>query len=82
MNWINDAEKFRVVFKAALAVLVVGFSAVFLWMVSFRPTEELSEHAGVIVGFVTGTAFASVLGFYFGSSDRPKDKGEGPNAEK
>ena len=75
-----DIEVFRVIFKAFLAVLVVSFSAVFLVMVSFRQTDQLSEHAGVIVGFVTGTAFASVLGFYFGSSDRAKIQKEDPDA--
>lgn len=80
MDW--EPEQFRVIFKAFLAVLVVAFSAVFLWRVSFMPTEQLSEHAGVIVGFVTGTAFASVLGFYFGSSDRPKDQKKVGDADK
>jgi uncharacterized membrane protein (UPF0182 family) len=74
MKIFNDLEMFRVVFKALLAVLVVAFSATFLMMVSFRPSDQLSEQAGVIVGFVTGTAFASILGFYFGSSDRPKER--------
>jgi hypothetical protein len=69
-----DLEKFRVIFKACLALLVVSFSAIFLMMVSFRPNANLSEHAGIIVGFVTGTAFSSVLGFYFGSSDKPREK--------
>ena len=69
-----DLEKFRVVFKACLAILLVAFGAVFLMMVSFRSDTNLSEHAGIIVGFVTGTVFSSVLGFYFGSSDKPRDK--------
>jgi hypothetical protein len=80
MNWVDDVEKFRVVFKAFLALVVVAFAGTFLTLVAFKPADQLNEHTGVIVGFVTGTAFASVLGFYFGSSDRAKIGKEAPDA--
>lgn len=61
-------------FRKILAGFTVGASFVYLTMITFLtvPKENI-DNAKVIMGFLLGTAIATVLGFYFGDSD---DKAE------
>lgn len=70
----EDRETYRVVFKSLLGYSVFIFCAYLLSKVAFMPKETLNEHTGTIVGFITGSAFALILGFYFGSSDKKERK--------
>jgi len=75
-SMIEITNTMRVIFRAFLAFFMVSGSGFILWHAAFAKKEMLSEHAGVIVGFITGSAIAAVIGFYFGGQDRQKEKKE------
>lgn len=59
----------------ALAVIVAGgFIAVTLWLVA-HPQAEMSQAAMLALGGL-GSAFTSIVGFYFGSSVGSRQKDE------
>jgi hypothetical protein len=66
----EEREAYRVLFKSILGYSVFAFCAYFLSRAAFTSPDQLNEHTGTIVGFITGSAFSLVLGFYFGSSDK------------
>ena len=64
---------FKGKFIAFFSVLVTIFAFVFLYKIAFIPAENLNEHAGVIVGFVTAQVLSNVIGYWFGAK---KEKDE------
>lgn len=66
----EERETYRVVFKSVLGYSIFAFCAYFLYRAAFTSPEQLNEHTGTIVGFITGSAFSMIIGFYFGSSDK------------
>jgi hypothetical protein len=71
-----DPESYRIVFRSVLSIIVVFFAATFMYKVAFIESESLNEHTGVVLGFITGTAFATILNYYLGSSDKGNNKKE------
>lgn len=58
--------------KIALGVMLVTF--LYLFMVTFMPVPATgNEHAKTIVGFLLGTAFSTLINYYWGNSHK-----EGP----
>lgn len=46
-------------------------SAVYFFAVTFAPMPEKAAHfADIILGFLLGTAVATIIGFFFGNSDK------------
>jgi hypothetical protein len=66
----EERETYRVIFKSFLGYSIFIFCAYFLSRAAFTAPEQLNEHTGTIVGFITGSAFSLIIGFYFGSSDK------------
>lgn len=62
-------EVFRGKFRAFMAWWVITISFVYLFIASFAKFPK-TEHVGTIVGFLTGTAIAVVLAFYFSGSQQ------------
>lgn len=64
--------------KTKLLYFAIGITVVcFLYFfgVTFLPVPETGvRYADLILGFLIGTAFASVVNFYWGSSEGSKDK--------
>lgn len=57
----------------AIGIAVVCF--VYFFCVTFLTIPESGQrYADLILGFLIGTAFASVINFYWGSSEGSKDK--------
>ena len=75
-SMLEITNALRVIFRAFLAFFMMTGSGIILWYAAFAKKEMLNEHTGVIVGFITGSAIAAVIGFYFGGQDRQKDKKE------
>ena len=61
------------IFYFAIGVSTLCF--VYFFCITFLPVPETGQkYADIILGFLIGTAFASILNFYWGSSDGSKDK--------
>lgn len=67
-------QLFRMKFRAVLAVLLMGGAGWFLYKACFTAKESLNENTGLVVGFVTGTVVASIVAFYFGTSESQQNK--------
>jgi hypothetical protein len=67
-------QMFRMKFRAVLAVLLMGGAGWFLYKACFTAKESLNENTGLVVGFVTGTVVASIVAFYFGTSESQQNK--------
>lgn len=64
-------------FKAKLSLILVFFSFVYFFTITFVPIPESSTRiADTITGFLIGTVITTIIGFYFGSSDLNRDKEE------
>jgi ABC-type nitrate/sulfonate/bicarbonate transport system permease component len=62
-------------FRKLLATLVVGSSFIYLTAVTFVSIPKSNmDNAKVIMGFLLGTALATILGFYFGDSDKKDEE--------
>ena len=75
-SMLEMTNTLRVIFRAFLSLFMVAGSGFILWHAAFTKKDLLNEHTGVIVGFITGSALAAVIGFYFGGQDRQKEKKE------
>lgn len=62
-------EVFRGKFRAFMAWWVITIAFVYLFMASFMKYPK-NEYVGTIIGFLTGTAVAMVLAFYFSGSQQ------------
>jgi hypothetical protein len=59
------------------ACAIVATCFLYFFCVTFMPVPEGGQrYADLILGFLIGTAFASVINFYWGSSDGSKTKDE------
>ncbi len=57
------------------AIGIVAICFLYFFAVTFYPIPEGGQrYADLILGFLIGTAFASVINFYWGSSEGSKDK--------
>ena len=56
----------------ATAVMLVAF--IYLFGVTFLPvTETGNEHAKTIIGFLLGTAFSTLINYYWGNSKKQEN---------
>jgi len=62
--------KFRIWF----AIYITSGAGWYLYKVSFAPPDTLSKFTETIVGFMLGTAIATVINFVFGTSQSSQDK--------
>jgi mannitol-specific phosphotransferase system IIBC component len=62
-------EIFRGKFRAFMAWWVVNLAFLYLFLASFAEYKK-TEYVGTIVGFLTGTAIAVILTFYFSGSQQ------------
>lgn len=62
--------KFRVWF----ALYLTTGTGYYLFKVSFAPPGSLNKYVETIIGFLLGTAFATVINFVFGTSQSSQDK--------
>ncbi len=58
-------------FRAWLAFYVVTLSFIFIFSITLIPEAQGAETNNIILGFLLATGLASILAFYFGSSDSP-----------
>lgn len=59
------------------AIGIVGLCFVYFFCITFLGVPETSQrYADLILGFLVGTAFASIINFYWGSSEGSKNKDE------
>jgi len=56
--------------RSVIAILVIVWAGLYLWKYSFTRIELINSDAKFIAGFVTGTMVATIIGFYFGSSEK------------
>ena len=64
-------------FKAKLSLILVLFSFLYFFCITFAPIPESSTRiADTITGFLIGTVITTIIGFYFGSSDISPTKGQ------
>lgn len=69
-----DKDKTRLLYFA-IGIVVVCF--IYFFCVTFlRIPETGQRYADLILGFLIGTAVASVINFYWGSSEGSKSKDE------
>jgi hypothetical protein len=61
-------------FQHAFAFYVVTGAGLFLWKAAFLPEDQLNEHTGTIVGFITGTVIATIINYLYGTSKSSQDK--------
>jgi len=57
-------------FRKLIALIMILFGGAFLWDMALKTPEM----ANIIVGFVIGTVFSTVLGFYFYTTESSKEK--------
>lgn len=63
-----------------IAVLIMLLSFLYLFAVTFLPlTGAGAEHSKTIVGFLLGTAFSTLINYYWGNSS---SRNSGPPEEK
>lgn len=62
-------EVFRGKFRAFMAWWVITIAFLYLFMVTFMRYPK-NDYVGTIVGFLTGTAIAVILAFYFSGSQQ------------
>lgn len=67
----NDKFSKRFVYFMAAFWSLIG--AVYLFMVTFTKVAH-NEHANTIIGFLLGTIVATIINFFFGSSEGSKKK--------
>ncbi len=65
--WLPDT-------RSALAIFLVAALVVMTFTLIFKTTPVESDVLKVLIGGFMTTGFASVIGFYFGSSSSSKDK--------
>jgi hypothetical protein len=64
--------------KIALLIMLISF--LYMFSVTFFPMPEAgSEHSKTIVGFLLGTAFSTLINYYWGNSS---SRNSGPEDEK
>lgn len=64
-------------FAKKLAVFWSGVSCLYIAAITFFPIPEQSvRFADTILGFLLGTVVATIINFYFGSSEGSKKKTE------
>lgn len=57
-------------FRKWLAAFISGASFIYLTAITFFTVPDKNiDNAKVIMGFILGTALATILGFYFGDSE-------------
>lgn len=64
-----NMEVFRGKFRAFMAWWVITIAFLYLFMVTFMRYPK-NDYVGTIVGFLTGTAIAVILAFYFSGSQQ------------
>lgn len=63
-----------------IAVLIMLLSFLYLFAVTFLPlTVAGGEHSKTIVGFLLGTAFSTLINYYWGNSS---SRNSGPKENK
>lgn len=63
------------VFRKIFALIVIFFSAFFIYKAAFTPVETLNkEIVNTVIGFILGTAVTTIIAFYFGSSQSSQNK--------
>lgn len=63
-----------------IALLIMLLSFLYMFAVTFLPLSEAgAEHSKTIVGFLLGTAFATLINYYWGNSS---GRNAGPKDEK
>ena len=65
----SKMEIFRSRFRAWLAFWVVTLAIGYMYAATFIPVAAEAKHTGTILGFLTGTAVAMVLSFYYSGSE-------------
>ena len=69
MNKDKDYGMFKFAFMAIYAIGVTAASFAYFFRVTFGIVpEDNTSYANYILGFLTGTAISSFLGYYFGAS--------------
>ena len=67
----HNPQEFDRKFLAGFAVLLTVLSFGYMFLVTFYPPASGSaaqHYADIILGFILGTAVASVVGFFYGAS--------------
>ena len=71
-------EKLSAGMKVAILIVMVSF--LYLFCVTFLETSLAgAEHSKTIVGFLLGTAFSTLINYYWGNSS---SRNSGPNDSK
>ena len=65
-----DREAYRVKFRSVFALMAFLLGMGLLYAVIFYEPAGNSKLAEYIVGFITGSMLSSVIGFYFGATDK------------
>jgi hypothetical protein len=65
---------FKGKFIAFYTILVTVIAFFFLYKITFTPADALNEHAGVVVGFLIGTAITTPVVFWFKHGGKPEDE--------
>jgi len=68
-------EIFRGKFRAFMAWWVITIAFLYLFMVTFVKYPK-SDYVGTIIGFLTGTALAMILAFYFSGSQQVDEQSQ------
>ena len=86
---LTTVERWKVIFdgwfRKLFALIIFIGSGAYVYKVSFIPVENLNEKVvDTVIGFILGTAFATLIQFFFGSSQSSQDKDKklingGPN---
>ena len=60
-------------YRAWLSFYIITLSFGFLYMITWFPEAQSAKSNDIILGFLLGTGLASIIAFYFGSTEG-KDK--------
>jgi hypothetical protein len=66
---IRDALM-RTRIRSLLAIVVTMWAGAYLWQYTFTIADKMNTDAKFIAGFVTGSVVATIINFYFGSSEK------------
>ena len=71
VHWNADAVAHGDTFVYMFAWFWSVVSALYFFGVTFIPMPDKASHfADIILGFLLGTAVATIIGFFFGNSDK------------